>query len=163
MSRPSSAARPPLGTRSVWRDRHFVIVASQFHVSIAKALVQGAVDVLRRAGVSSTGIRLLWVPGAFEIPVVAARAAEAHPRPHAIIALGALIRGETVQYEVLAHAVTGGLTALSVSTGIPVTNGIIVSNTLAQARARAGGPMGNRGAEAATAAVSLLQLFDALK
>ena len=92
--------------------------------------------------------------------MVAAHAARARPRPHAIIVLGALIRGQTPQFEVIAHAVAHGLSALSVETGIPVTFGVIVAGTPAQARARAGGSHGNRGAEAALAALSVLELFE---
>lgn len=146
-----------------WRNTRVVILAASFNSSIARALVRGATDVLRRSGASGRNIRLLWVPGAFELPVAAARVAAGQPRPHAIVAVGALIRGETPQYEVIARAVAQGLTQVSVRTGIPVTFGVIVATNPAQARARAGGTMGNRGAEAASAALSVLQLFDDLK
>ncbi|MBI3020383.1 MAG: 6,7-dimethyl-8-ribityllumazine synthase [Candidatus Omnitrophica bacterium] len=145
------------------RGERFVIIASQFNRSITRALVVGATDVLRRSGASSRNIRLLWVPGAFELPVVASRLAAGRPRPHAIIALGALIRGETLQYEVIAHAVAQGLTEVSVRTGVPVTCGLVVATTFAQAKARAGGASGNRGTEAAMAALDVLQLFDQFK
>ena len=149
--------------RGLARNKRFVIIASQFNPSISRALVRGATEVLRRHGVLRQHVRLLWVPGAFELPVVATRVATARPRPHAIIALGALIRGETPQYEVLAQAAAQGLTQVSVSKQLPVTFGVIVAKTLAQAKARAGGAMGNRGAEAALAALAVLQLFDELK
>jgi 6,7-dimethyl-8-ribityllumazine synthase len=164
------------------RGKRFVLIASQFHPPISRALVHGAVDVLRRAGAASSAIDLLWVPGAFELSVVAARVAHRQPRPHAIIALGALIRGQTAQYEVLAHAVAQGLSQVSVTERIPVSFGLIVADTMAQAKARAGlpaprsarrshgrhrgkarqagGSMGNRGAEAALAALAVLRLFD---
>ena len=142
------------------RGKRFVLIASQFNESIARALIRGAEAALRRAGVSARHIRLLWVPGAFELPVVAARMARARPPPHAIIALGALIRGQTPQYEVLAHAVAQGLSHVAVETRIPVTFGVVVATTVAQARARAGGSMGNRGKDAALAALAVLHLFD---
>ena len=148
-----------LSARGVARRQRFVLLASQFHAGITRALVRGATDVLRRQGVSARCIRLLWVPGAFELPIVAARVARARPRPDAIIALGALIRGQTSQFEILALAAAQGLAQVSVHTGVPVTCGVIVAETLAQARARAGGAMGNRGAEAAQAALEVLQLF----
>lgn len=144
------------------RGKRFVIVASQFNSPVTRALVRGAMAVLRRAGAMPRDIRLLWVPGSFELPVVAARVANSRPRPDAIIAAGTLIRGETRQYEVIAHAVAQGLTQVSVQSGIPVTLGVVVASTPAQARARAGGAMGNRGAEAARAALSVLRLFDTL-
>ena len=113
-------------------------------------------DVLRRAGVGAAHIRLVWVPGAFELPVVAAQLAIRVPRPHAIIALGALIRGETPQFTVIAHAVAYGLQAVAVRARIPVTCGVIIATTVAQAKARAGGRLGDRGAEAARAALGVL-------
>lgn len=170
------------GLERVARGKRFVLIASQFHPAIARALVRGAADVLVRAGVSRPRIRLLWAPGAFELPVIAARAARRRPRPHAIIALGALIRGDTPQYEVLAHSAADGLSQVAVETGIPVTFGVIVAKTPAQARSRAGlglwprhglrrprmrrgaparpaAAITNRGAEAAAAALGVLRLF----
>ena len=138
-----------------------VLVVSQFHPAIARSLVRGATDALRRGGVTS--IELCWVPGAFELPVVASRCARMAPRPHAIVALGALIQGDTPQYEVLAHAVAHGLTTVALTSGIPVTFGLIVATTLAQAKARAGGSMGHRGAEAARAALDVMRLFSKMR
>jgi len=145
--------------RAAIRGKRFVIIASAFHAAISRALLRGAMRVLRRSGVPEADIRLLWVPGAFELPVVAARATRVRPRPDAVIALGAIIRGGTPQYAVLAQAVATGLSQVSVQTGIPVTCGVIVAQTLAQARARAGGSAGHRGEEAARAALEVLQLF----
>lgn len=144
------------------RTARIAIVASQFHQDIARALVRGAVEVLSRSGMSRRQIRLLWVPGAFELPVVAAHVARSRLRPHAIIALAAIIRGQTPQYAVLANAVAQGLSQVAVTTLVPVTFGVIVATTLRQATARAGGTMGNRGAEAARAALSILQLLKTL-
>ncbi len=144
------------------RGKRFVLIASQFNAPITRALIRGAESTLQRAGASARSIRLLWVPGAFELPVVAARVARTSPRPHAIIALGALIRGQTPQYEILAHAAAQGLSQVAIETAIPVTFGVIVATTVAQARARAGGSMGNRGEEAALAALAVLHLFDTL-
>ena len=166
---PSSTSGKPrrlphaVALRSVGRGtQQFVIIASQFHRPIARALIRGATQALRRGGASSSDISLLWVPGAFELPIAAARAARSHPRPQAIIAVGVLLRGETPQYEVLAHAVAQGLMQVSVNERVPVTFGVIVARTLAQAKARAGGAMGNRGADAALAALAVLRLFDTL-
>ena len=154
-------------------ETRVAILAAQFNEPISRALVQGASDVLRRAGVAARHIQLVWVPGTFELPVVAARLAHAKRRPHAIIALGALIRGQTPQYEVIAHAVAQGLSQVAVTAKIPVTFGVIVAETPAQARARAGlpapasgrqagGSVGNRGADAALAALAVLRLFEQL-
>ena len=141
------------------RGKRFVILASQFHEPLSRALIDGAIRTLRRHGASKGAIRVVWVPGAFELPVVAARLVRRRPRPDAVIALGALIKGDTPQYAVLANAAAAGLTEVSVRTGIPVTFGVIVADTLAQARARAGGSKGNRGREAALAALAVLKLL----
>ena len=156
MSRRAIRRRRPAGSA---RGKRFVILASAFNRPLTDALVRGAQRALERDGAARSDIRLLWVPGAFELPVIAARAAARRPRPHAIIALGALIRGQTPQYEVLAHAAAESLSRVAVETGIPVTFGIIVAQTAAQARSRAGGAMGNRGEEAAEAALAVLRLF----
>jgi len=142
--------------------KRFVLLASQFNRSVTLQLIRGATALLRRHGASSRDIRLIWVPGAFELPVVAARIAASRRRPDAIVALGAVIRGGTSQYRVLAQAAAQGLSQVSVSTGVPVTFGIIVAESLAQAKARAGGAMGNRGEEAASAALEVLKVLDSL-
>ena len=95
------------------------------------------------------------MPGAFELPVVAARVVAGRPRPDAVIAVGAILRGETPQYEVLAHAVAQGLSQVAVTSTIPVTFGVVVAQTMAQAKART-----NRGSEAALAALAVLRLFE---
>ena len=162
-ARLKDATRPPTKRASAFgggASKQFVVLASEFHPAIARALVRGATDTLRRHGVSDAHVRLLWVPGAFELPVFAARLARRRPTPDAIIALGCLIRGETPQYEVIAHAVAQGLSQVSVMTGVPVTFGVIVAATLAQAKARAGGSSGHRGKEAALAALAVLSLLD---
>ena len=164
--RPQRSRRGASRTRQSavrWSAKRFVIIASRFNEPVSRGLVDGATGVLRRAGIPGRNVQLVWVPGAFELPVVAARVARRTPTPHAIIALGALIRGQTPQYEVLAHAVAQGLSQVSVSTGIPVTFGVVVASTAAQANARAGGTLGNRGAEAALAALDVLKLFNDLK
>lgn len=156
---PSTLHHSPKARQWTQRKR-FVILVAEFHPLIAQALVRGATETLKRCGVSTRNLRVVWVPGAFELPVVAARLAAARPPPDAIIALGALIRGQTPQYQVIAHAVAQGLSNVAVTSRLPVTFGVIVATTLAQARARAGGSQGNRGAEAARAALEVLRLFD---
>lgn len=156
------SGRAPRSRGASARNRRFVLIASRFHEPIARSLVRGATDTLTRHGAARRQIALCWVPGAFELPVVAARLARRRPRPDAIIALGALVRGQTSQYTVLAQAAAQGLTQVSVTSGVPVTFGLIVAESLAQARARAGGSQGNRGEEAALAALAVLKLFDGL-
>ena len=156
---PATANRRILPRTGIARAKRFVIIASEFNPAITRALIRGASNVLRRHGASVRNIRVLWVPGAFELPVVAARVVAGRPRPDAVIAVGAILRGETPQYEVLAHAVAQGLSQVAVTSTIPVTFGVVVAQTQAQAKARAGGAMGNRGTEAALAALAVLRLF----
>ena len=147
-------------TRTAARGKRFALVVSSFHPDLSHALVRGATRALSHAGVPRDRIRVLWAPGAFELPVLAAWLAKRRPRPDAIIALGALIRGETAQYDVIAHAVAQGLCQVGVEAAMPVTFGVIIAETLAQAKARAGGAHGNRGEEAAEAALAMLRLFE---
>ena len=149
--------RIPVGAKAA-RGKRFVLLASRFNRPISTALIRGATTVLRRAGAGASSIRVRWVPGAFELPLAAARAVRARPRPDAVLALGALIRGETSQHLVIAHAVAQGLTQVSVASRVPVGFGVIVADTAAQAKARAGGSNGNRGAEAALAALAMLRM-----
>ncbi len=165
MAKAAEAGRPAAVAakrRAAARIRRIVIISAQFNESITQALVEGAHDELDRAGVARGRIEVLWVPGAFELPVTAACVARRR-KPEAIIALGCIIKGETSQYLTLAHAVAQGLTHVAVETGIPVTSGVIVAETVAQAEARAGGAVANRGREAALAALAVLDVVHGLK
>lgn len=140
--------------------RSVTIVASRFNPAISRSLARAASETLQKAGVSPSAIRTIWVPGAFELPAAASKIASGKKRPDAIIAVGALIRGETSQYAAIAQAVTTGLSTVSVNAGLPVGLGVIVAETAEQARARAGGSSGNRGEEAALAVIEMIQLFE---
>lgn len=157
--------------RCPWR---IALIASAFYPPLSRALVRGATDVLIQAGVARSQLQVVWAPGAFELPLVAQRLLRRHPRPDAVVALGALIRGDTPQYEVIAHAVAAGLMRVSLTTGVPVTFGVIVATSMAQAKARAGarpgsrkgragGSHSHRGAEAARAALDVLQTLHDVK
>jgi len=132
-----------------------VVIASRFNEAISRRLVAGALAVLARRGIPRARSAVVWVPGAFELSAAAANVA-ASLAPEAIVAVGCVIQGETPQYAAIGGAVAHGLTQVAVTTGIPVTFGVIVAESVLQARQRAGGHHGNRGAEAAEAAVDLL-------
>ena len=149
-------------TSTALKDVRIAVIAAGFHGPLGRALVKGASETLRRGGIRQANLRVIWVPGAFELPAAAARVIRSRPRPHAVVAVGALVKGDTLQYDILAHAVAQGLTHLSVTTGVPVTCGVIVADTLAQARARADGTIGHRGEEAARAALEMVTLFERL-
>jgi 6,7-dimethyl-8-ribityllumazine synthase len=144
--------------RLAGRGRRVVIVASRFHETITRALVEGARAALRRHGVRSADVRVVWVPGAFELPQAAARLA-AGGGVDALVCVGCVIRGETPHFDYVAGEAARGISAVGRSTGVPTTFGLITANTMAQAKARAGGSVGNRGEEAALAALELVALF----
>jgi 6,7-dimethyl-8-ribityllumazine synthase len=140
------------------RDLRVGLVASRFNETITKRLVEGAVDALIRHGVPDDSISLAWVPGAFEIPAAARRMATSGEFD-AIVCLGVVIRGETAHFEYVAGHASNGIGSLSTEVSIPITNGVLTTETTAQADDRAGGKMGNKGAEAALAAIEMANLF----
>ena len=134
------------------------IVVSRYNESVTSRLLSGAVDVLKQHGVDDRHIVVASVPGAFEIPVVAARLAESG-RYSAIICLGAVIRGETTHDQHINRAVSLELAALSVRRGLPVLFGLLTCDTLEQAIHRSGGNVGNKGTECAAAALEMIDLL----
>jgi 6,7-dimethyl-8-ribityllumazine synthase len=137
------------------------IVASRFHPAISRRLVAAARRVLLGQGASQRGVSVVWVPGAFEIPQAARRIARSG-RVDAVVCVGCVVRGETPHFEFVAGEAARGIAAVGLETGVPTTFGIITADTMAQARARAGGLVGNRGEEAARAALELLRVFRGL-
>jgi 6,7-dimethyl-8-ribityllumazine synthase len=140
------------------RARRVAIVASRFNEAITGRLVEGARGALLRHGVRARDVRVVWVPGAFELPQAAARLA-ARGDVDALVCVGCVIRGETPHFEYIAGEAARGISEVGRSTGVPTTFGLITADTRAQAEARAGGAVGNRGEEAAVAALELLALF----
>ncbi len=141
--------------------RRIVVVASRFNESVTMPLAEGAVGTLVEKGVLFENIDVLWVPGAWELPV-AARRALASERYDACVAVGAVIRGETPHFDIVAGESARGLMEVSRDFDVPVTLGLLTTDTIAQAEARAGGAHGNKGTDAALAALELLDLFDRL-
>jgi len=137
------------------------VVASRFNETIGKRLVDGALDCLRRHGASDDDLTVVWVPGAFELPAAAQRVA-ASGEFDAIVCVGAVIRGETPHFEFVAGHAAHGIGDVSLQTGVPVTFGVLTTENSAQAAERAGGKMGNKGFEAALAAIEMADLFAAL-
>ena len=124
-------------------------------------LVEGAVEGLKKHGVDEDRIDVAWVPGAFELPLVAKRLARTE-RYDALICLGAVIRGETAHFELVANEAARGIAEVALDAGIPVIFEVLATEDLAQAEARAGGAHGNKGWEAAEAALEMAWLMDAL-
>jgi len=139
-------------------DVRIAAVVAGFHRAIAEALLDGAVERLGESGLAADRVDVHWVPGAYEAPAAAAALA-ATGRYAAVMALGAVIRGETAHFEYVCDAAAHGLMRVSLDTGVPCAFGILTCDTKAQAEARAGGDKGNKGDEAADAVVAMINLL----
>jgi 6,7-dimethyl-8-ribityllumazine synthase len=142
----------------VARDLRIAIVAARFNETIVESLIRGAVDTLVRHGAAEKQIELVRVPGAFDLPLVVHRLA-ASRRCDAIVALGAVIRGATPHFDMVAGQCAAGLSKASLDTGVPVAFGVLTTDTIEQAIERAGTKAGNKGADAALAALELANLL----
>ena len=136
----------------------FGLVISRFNEFITKKLLEGAQDALLRHGVNQDDMEIAWVPGSFEIPLVAKKLAQTK-RFDAVICLGAVIRGGTPHFEYIAAEVTKGIAAVGLDTGLPVIYGVITADTLEQAIERAGTKEGNEGFRAAVEAIEMANLL----
>jgi 6,7-dimethyl-8-ribityllumazine synthase len=139
------------------REYKFAIIVSRFNEFISGHLLSGAIDCLNRHEAKDDAIDLIWVPGAFEIPLAAMKAASSK-RYDAVICLGAVIRGSTPHFDYVASEVSKGVASVGLQTGVPVIFGVITSDTLEQAIERAGSKAGNKGWEAAAAAIEMADL-----
>jgi 6,7-dimethyl-8-ribityllumazine synthase len=142
-------------------NRRYAVIVSRFNNSITSKLADGAQDALIRHGVASEDIDLVWVPGAWELPFGARRLA-ATERYNAIIALGAVIRGGTPHFDYVCAEASRGLHDASTEYDIPIGFGLLTCDDMAQAEARAGGEHGNKGWDAAIAALEMSDLFERL-
>ena len=140
----------------------FAVIVSRFNDFICSRLVDGAMDALIRHGASENKIVLVKVPGAFETPLAAKKLIESG-KYDAVICLGAVIRGATPHFDYVAAEVSKGIASVALENGIPVTFGVLTTDTLEQAIERAGSKSGNKGYEAAMAAVEMANLFKELK
>jgi 6,7-dimethyl-8-ribityllumazine synthase len=141
--------------------RRYAVIVSRFNNSITSKLADGAQDALIRHGVASEDIDLVWVPGAWELPFGARRLA-ATERYNAIVALGAVIRGDTPHFDYVCTEASRGLLDASTEYDIPIGFGLLTCDDMAQAEARAGGEHGNKGWDAAIAALEMSDLFERL-
>src|SRR5438552_2048817 len=134
--------------------RRFAMVVSKYHDFVTDRLQAGALATLESAGVAAGDVTIVRVPGAFEIPIAAQRAAESG-RYDAIVCLGCIIRGETPHFDYIAAAVSHGITAGASATGVPMAFGVLTTNSIEEAIARAGDGPSNKGREAALAAIEM--------
>jgi 6,7-dimethyl-8-ribityllumazine synthase len=149
------------GTLSA-EGRSFGIVASRFNDFVVKALLEGAIEAIRRHGGVAESVEVVWVPGSYEIPVVA-RELALSGRYDALICLGAVIRGATAHFDYVAGGAAGGISNVALETGIPVIFGVITTESIEQAIERAGTKMGNKGFEAAVSAMEMADLMAKLR
>jgi 6,7-dimethyl-8-ribityllumazine synthase len=136
----------------------FALVVSKYHDFVAERLQAGALAALAAAGAGPTDVDIVRVPGAFELPLAAQQVAESG-RYDAVVCLGCLIRGETVHFEVIASAVAHGLTEAAEATGVPITFGVLTTNSIEEALARSGEGPGNKGYEATMAAIDMASVI----
>ena len=141
--------------------RKFAIVASRFNSLITRQLVSGAEDCLVRHGAKTEDLSLVWVPGSFEMPLVAKKVASSG-KYNAVICVGAIIRGDTPHFDYVAAEAAKGIAQVTLSTGVPVIFGVITADTVEQAIDRAGVKAGNKGADAAAAAIEMADLLGRL-
>lgn len=139
------------------KDEKFCIIVSRFNEFITSKLLSGAIDELTRHGVNESNITVIWSPGAFEIPVLAKKAAEKGVFD-AVIALGAVIRGATPHFDYVSAEISKGVATVSLNTGVPVIFGVLTTENIEQAIERAGTKAGNKGSDAAKAAIEMANL-----
>ncbi|MCD6288688.1 MAG: 6,7-dimethyl-8-ribityllumazine synthase [Candidatus Hydrogenedentes bacterium] len=142
-------------------NKSFGIVVSRFNEFISGKLLEGAIDCLKRHGVDDESVDVAWVPGSFEVPIVAKRMA-ASGKYDAVICLGAVVRGATPHFDYIAAEVSKGIATAAISTDVPIAYGIITCDTLEQAVERADTKMGNKGFDAAATAIEMANLLDKL-
>jgi 6,7-dimethyl-8-ribityllumazine synthase len=142
--------------------KSFGIVASRFNDFVVKALLEGAIEAIRRHGGDGEAVDVVWVPGSYEIPLVA-RELALSGRYDAVICLGAVIRGATAHFDYVAGGAAGGISKVALDSGVPVIFGVITTESIEQAIERAGTKMGNKGFEAAVSAMEMADLLAKLR
>ncbi|NOY70268.1 MAG: 6,7-dimethyl-8-ribityllumazine synthase [Deltaproteobacteria bacterium] len=146
----------------IGKGKRFSLIVSRFNDFISEKLMSGAIDALIRSGVSDDDIDIIKVPGAFEIPLVAKKAAETG-RYDGVICLGAVIRGATPHFDYVSAEVSKGVASVGLDTGVPVIFGVLTTDSIEQAIERAGTKAGNKGWSAAVAAMEMANLMDKIK
>jgi 6,7-dimethyl-8-ribityllumazine synthase len=144
------------------RDLRFAVVAARFNDFVVEPLIRGALDTLKRHGASEKQIEIVRVPGAFDMPIVARKLALSR-RYDALIALGAVVRGQTPHFDYVAGECASGLARIALESGVPIAFGVLTTDTMEQAVDRAGGKAGNKGADAAMTAMEMANLLRRLE
>jgi 6,7-dimethyl-8-ribityllumazine synthase len=158
----ASAAPPPYVGSLVGTGLRFAVVVGRFNDLVTKLLLEGARDHFARHGVAPADVDVVWVPGAFELPLTAKAMAKSG-RYDGVVAVGVVVRGATTHYDAVVSGATSGVLGASTDTGVPVIFGVLTCDTMEQALDRAGGKVGNKGGEAAATAVEMGSLLRALR
>eukprot|EP00270_Netrium_digitus_P006071 TRINITY_DN18271_c0_g1_i1.p1 TRINITY_DN18271_c0_g1~~TRINITY_DN18271_c0_g1_i1.p1 ORF type:complete len:293 (-),score=47.63 TRINITY_DN18271_c0_g1_i1:260-1117(-) len=143
-------------------DLKFAVVVSRFNDIVTRELLRGALEAYERHGASDANIKVVWVPGSFEIPLAAKKLANSGTY-NAVLCLGAVIRGSTTHYDAVANSAASGVMAAGLDSGVPCIFGVLTCETMEQAMDRAGGKLGNKGGEAAVTSIEMANLYASLK
>jgi 6,7-dimethyl-8-ribityllumazine synthase len=143
------------------KEQKYAIIVGRFNEFIGSKLLGGAIDTLVRHGVEENEIEIIWVPGAYEMPLIAKKLAKSK-KYDAVLCLGAVIRGATAHFEYVSGEVAKGIASVSLETEVPVIFGVLTTDTIEQAIERAGTKAGNKGSEAAATAIEMVNLIDQL-
>ena len=149
---------PTITGELIVRKQRFAIIVSRFNEFISSRLLSAAIDTLERHGCLRKDITVIWVPGSWELPLTAKKAASSG-QYHAVICLGCVIRGETPHFDYIASEAAKGIAQVGLETGLPVVFGVLTTDTLEQAIDRAGAKSGNKGADAAQIAIEMANIF----
>lgn len=141
------------------QNRHIAIIISRFNTLITEQLLRGAQETLKMHGVAEENVTIFWVPGAFEIPLVAKKIANTN-QFDGIITLGAVIKGETSHYDLVINVAANGISNVSLETGVPCVFGVLTTDTLEQAQHRSGAKSENIGTDVTTSLLELLSMYD---
>jgi 6,7-dimethyl-8-ribityllumazine synthase len=142
-------------------DEHYAIVVSRFNELVTKRLLDGALEAFRRRGVKDERLSVVWVPGAFELPLVADRLARSK-KYAAVCCLGAVVQGDTSHHEYINQQMAAGIMRAGIDSGVPVLFGVLTCSSMEQALDRAGGKVGNKGADAALSAIEMVNVLKQL-
>ncbi|GAX78263.1 hypothetical protein CEUSTIGMA_g5705.t1 [Chlamydomonas eustigma] len=151
-----------VGSVTADKGMKFAVVVARFNSLVTKELLEGAIEVFERHGVNPPDVDVAWVPGSFELPVVAKAMAKSG-KYEAVVCIGAVIQGATSHYDAVVSAVTSGVLHASTDSGVPVIFGVLTTDSLEQGLDRAGGKVGNKGGEAAATAIEMASLMKKLK
>ncbi|XP_010277852.1 PREDICTED: 6,7-dimethyl-8-ribityllumazine synthase, chloroplastic [Nelumbo nucifera] len=155
----TAAVRHLIGSLTRTEGLRFAVVVARFNEIVTKLLLEGALETFKRHSVREEDIDVVWVPGSFEIPVVAERLGKSG-KYQAVLCIGAVIRGDTTHYDAVANSAASGVLSAGLNSGVPCIFGVLTCDDMDQALNRAGGKSGNKGAEAALTAIEMASLFE---